>query len=116
MLAKSPTIPTAMGARWPSLLGCQLGTVDAVGEMHKLDACKRSMQTVTWTDACVRLHIPHIPLGGAGLNAQGAKGVLWRELGGAGLNTQVGSTPTVCQWKKAHNTGSCEHRATAAKV
>jgi len=69
MLVKSPTLPTAMGARWQSWLGCQLGTVDAIGEMHKLDACKRAMQTVTWTDARVRLDIPHIPLklGGAGL-------------------------------------------------
>ena len=118
MLAKPPTIPTAMGANWPSLLGCQLGTVDAVGEMHKPDACKRAMQTVTWTDARVRLDIPHIPLtlGGAGLSAQWAKGVLWMELGGAGLSTQVGSEPTVCQWEKAHNTGSGEHRATATEV
>ena len=107
-----------MGARWPSLLGCQLGTVDAVGEMHKLDACKRAMQTVTWTDARVRLDIPHIPLklGGAGLNAQWAKGVLWVEVGGAGLSTQVGSEPTVCQWAKAHNTDGGEHRATATEV
>ena len=79
---------------------------------------KRAMQTVTWTDARVRLDIPHIPLklGGAGLSAQWAKGVLWVEVGGAGLSTQVGSEPTVCQWEKAHNTGSGEHRATATEV
>ena len=107
-----------MGARWQSWLGCQLGTVDAVGEMHKLDACKRAMQTVTWTDARVRLGIPHIPLklGGAGFSAQWAKRVLWVELGGAGLSAQVGSEPTACQWEKAHNTGSGEHRATATEV
>ena len=103
-----------MGARWPSLLGCQLGTVDAV----KLDAGKRAMQTVTWTDARVRLDIPHIPLklGGVGLSAPWAKGVLWVEVGGAGLSTQVGSEPTVCQWEKAHNTDSGEHRAIATEV
>ena len=97
-----------MGARWPSLLGCQLGTVDAVGEMHKRYARKRAMQTVTWTDARVRLDIPHIPLklGGAGLSAQWAKGVLWMESGRSWAQHPSGSEPTVCQWEKAHNTGT----------
>ena len=84
----------------------------------KLAKCTKLMHANTRTDACVRLDIPHIPLklGGAGLNAQWAKGVLWVDVGGAGLNTQVSSEPTVCQWEKAHNTGSGEHRATATEV
>ena len=84
----------------------------------QLAKCTQLMHASARTDACVRLDIPHIPLklGGAGLSAQWAKGVLWMELGGAGLSTQVGSEPTVCQWAKAHNTASGEHRATATEV
>ena len=61
----------------------------------QLAKCTNLMHASARTDACVRLDIPHIPLtmGGAGLNAQWAKGVLWMELGGAGLSTQVGQNP-----------------------
>jgi hypothetical protein len=84
----------------------------------QLAKCTNLMHASARTDACVRLDIPHIPfqLGGVGLSAQWAKGVLWMELGGAGLSTQVGSEPTVRQWEKAHNAGSGEHRATATEV
>ena len=97
-----------MGARWPSLLGCQLGTVDAVGYMHKLDARKRAMQTVPWTDARVRLDFPHIPLqlDRAGLNAQWAKGVIWMESGRSWAQHPSKSEPAVCKWEKAHNAGT----------
>ena len=84
----------------------------------QLATCTKVMHASARTDACVRLDIPHIPLklGGAGLSAQWAKGVLWMELGGAGLSTQVGSKPTVCHGEKAHNTGSGEDRAAATEV
>ena len=78
----------------------------------QLAKCTNLMHASARTDACVRLDIPHIPLklGGAGLSAQWAKGVLWVEVGGARLSTQVGSETTVCQWEKAHNTGNGEHQ------